>query len=91
MLAVTRTCGFGAAACPQPDPNALFKKLTAIKILNTQVISDEDARGVSDELTATVRCNAEDAARKVIVPAVAIAGIAAVLAGIAAAIAIRRR
>jgi hypothetical protein len=69
----------------------LFKKLTGIKVLNVQVISDDDARAVSDELVSTVRCNTEDAARRVITPVVAIAGLVAVLSGIAAVVAIRGR
>jgi hypothetical protein len=88
MLAVTRTC---LGACAQPDRNALFKKLTGLKVLGTQIINDGDARGISDELAATVQCNAEEAARRVIVPAVVIAGLAAVGAGVTALLMLRRR
>jgi hypothetical protein len=79
MLAVTRTCL--GAACPKGDPDALFKKLTGIKVIGAQVISDDDARAVNDALVATVRCNAENAAKKIVIPAVVIAGLAAIGAG----------
>lgn len=79
MLAVTRTC---LGACPQGDPNALVKKLTGIKVGPIQPIDEATAQGIADELAATVRCNAEEAARKVIVPAVIVSGIAAIVAGV---------
>jgi hypothetical protein len=90
MLAITHAQPFGAA-CVASDPNALFKKLTGIKVLNAQIISDDDARGVNDALVEAVRCNARDAAVKVITPAVAIAGLAAIGAGVAAMFALRAR
>jgi hypothetical protein len=87
--------------CPQADPDALFKKLTAIKVAGVQVIKDEDARGVSDELTATVRCNAFEAAgagarqeaKKVIIPiaAIVIVGALVSIAGAVAAGSAARR
>jgi hypothetical protein len=77
MLAVTCLGG-----CPQSDPNALVKKLTSIKVGPIQPIDEATAQGIADELAATVRCNAEDAARKVIVPAVVLSGIAAIVAGV---------
>jgi len=79
------------ADCPSSDPNALVQKLTSIKVGPIQPIDDETAKGIADELAATVRCNAEDAARKVIVPAVIISGIAAIGAGLAALFILRRQ
>lgn len=78
-------------ACPSSDPNALVQKLTSIKVGPIQPIDDETAKGIADELAATVRCNAEDAARKVIVPAVVVSGIAAIGAGLAALFILRRQ
>lgn len=78
-------------ACPSNDPNALVQKLTNIKVGPIQPIDEETAKGIADELAATVRCNAEDAARKVIVPAVVVAGIAAIGAGVAALAILRRQ
>lgn len=71
-------------ACPSSDPNALVQKLTSISVGPIQPIDEVTAKGIADELVSTVRCNAEDAARKVLVPAVIVAGIAAIGAGIAA-------
>jgi len=89
-----------AAAPPssQLDPDLLFKKLTGIKVLGNQVISDEDARGVSDALVATVQHHAyaeaergaRQGAKKIIVPVVAIAAAAAVVAVLGAWAAGRR-
>jgi hypothetical protein len=91
MLAITHGQPFGAACTSTADPNSLFKKLTGIKVLNQQIISDDDARGVADAMVEAVRCNARDAAVKVIAPAVAIAGIAAIGASVAAMFALRAR
>jgi hypothetical protein len=95
---ITASPTLEAPACPLPDPDGLFKKLTGIRVLGQQVISDADARGVSDELIATVRCNAFEAAqdgarqatRKIVIPAVTLAAVAAASA-IAAALFISRR
>jgi hypothetical protein len=89
MLAITHAQPFGACATPGGD--ALFKKLTGIKVVGAQIISDEDARGISDELVSTVRCNAEEAAKKVIVPAVIVAGVTAIGAGVMLLITMRHR
>jgi hypothetical protein len=77
-------------ACPSSDPNALVQKLTSISVGPIQPIDEATAKGIADELVSTVRCNAEDAARKVLVPAVVVAGIAAIGAGIAALTIFRR-
>jgi hypothetical protein len=78
-------------ACPSGDPNALAQKLTSIKVGPIQPIDDATAQGIANELVTTVQCNAEEAARKVILPAVIVAGIAAVGAGLAALMIIRHR
>lgn len=88
MLAITRTC---LGACPSGDPNALVQKLTSIKVGPIQPIDDETAKGIADELTTTVRCNAEEAASKIIVPAVIVSGIAAIGAGLAALFILRHQ
>jgi hypothetical protein len=88
MLTLTQAAAFGA--CATPDANGLFKKLTGLKIVGAQIISDQDARGISDELVSTVRCNAEDAAKKVIIPAVIAAGVAAFAAGAVLLFSMRR-
>lgn len=77
-------------ACPSSDPNALVQKLTSISVGPIQPIDEATAKGIADELVNTVRCNAEDAARKVILPAVIVAGVAAIGAGIAAFALVRR-
>lgn len=77
-------------ACPSSDPNALVQKLTSISVGPIQPIDEATAKGIADELVSTVRCNAEDAARKVLLPAVIVAGVAAIGAGIAALALIRR-
>jgi hypothetical protein len=79
VLALTHAEPFGA--CATPDPDGLFKKLTGLKVVGAQIISNADARGISDELVSTVRCNAADAAKKVVIPAVIAAGVAAFAAG----------
>jgi len=90
MLALSYAQPFGAA-CATADPNTLAKKLTEIKVLNMQVISNEDARNVNAALVDAVRCNVRSAALKVIVPGVAIAGLAAIGAGVAAMLTLRAR
>ena len=83
--------------CPQQDPDALFKTLIGIKVLGQQVISNEDARGIADSLVATVRCNAfaeaekgaQRGARQILIPVIAIASAAAVIAVFSAVVAKR--
>jgi len=88
MLAISRTC-FGDT-CPATDPAALVQKLTSISVGPIQPIDDQTAQGIVDQLISTVRCNTEDAAKAVIVPVVAFAGVAAVFAGVAALVAFGR-
>lgn len=80
-----------SGACTTSDPNALVRKLTAIQVGPIQPITEQAARDIVDELTTAVRCNAQDASVKIIAPAVAIAGAAAILAGVSALFAMRRR
>lgn len=87
MLAIDCLSG----ACSTHDPNTLVRKLTDIHVGPIQPITEEAAREIVDELTTAVQCNARDASAKIIAPAVAIAGAAAILAGCAALFAMRRR
>ena len=77
MLTIAATQPFGACTCPPSSSSALSG---GFEMLN----SDEDL----DFSDAT---NTEDTPRNIIVPIVAIAGAAAVIAGVAAALAVGRR
>jgi len=103
MLALTkidpwRVPELGEAGCPQADPEALVRRLTGLRVVGAQVISDPDARQIAEELVATVRCNAYAAAeqgarsgaRRALLPALVVSVLGAIAATTAAVVAARR-